>query len=380
MSLRIVSGNLIRTSVRRSMVRRVAAVQFVRPLSCTVERKVEEKSEQSTPPPPPPPPPPSSSGNFTTILLLAAAGAAGYYGYTKYYAGSTTAASAAAAGITAATATFDDYKKVYNAIAKKLIDDDEYDDGSYGPVLVRLAWHSSGTFDKTKNDGGSGSGTMRFPKEVGYAANAGLENGKKFLESIHKEFPWLTHGDLYTLGGVVAVQEMGGPSIPWRAGRIDQDETFVTADGRLPDASQGSSHIRDIFYRMGFNDQEIVALIGAHALGRCHTQNSGYDGPWTFSPTVFTNDFFKLLLDEKWHIRKWNGPKQYEDDSTKSLMMLPADFAIIQDKEFKKWAQKYAADNDLFFRDFASAFSRLLELGVKFGPERQPWVFPVYSQ
>jgi cytochrome c peroxidase len=37
-------------------------------------------------------------------------------------------------------------------------------------------------------------------------------------------------------------------------------------------------HIRDIFYRMGFNDQEIVALIGAHALGRCHTEASGYWG------------------------------------------------------------------------------------------------------
>jgi catalase (peroxidase I) len=39
-------------------------------------------------------------------------------------------------------------------------------------------------------------------------------------------------------------------------------------DGRLPDAAQGAQHVRDIFYRMGFNDQEIVALLGAHALGR----------------------------------------------------------------------------------------------------------------
>ena len=40
-------------------------------------------------------------------------------------------------------------------------------------------------------------------------------------------------------------------------------------------------HIRDIFYRMGFNDREIVALIGAHTLGRCHADRSGYVGPWT---------------------------------------------------------------------------------------------------
>lgn len=44
---------------------------------------------------------------------------------------------------------------------------------------------------------------------------------------------------------------------------------------------QGSGHVRDIFYRMGFNDQEIVALLGAHTLGRCYTDRSGYEGPWS---------------------------------------------------------------------------------------------------
>lgn len=47
-----------------------------------------------------------------------------------------------------------------------------------------------------------------------------------------------------------------------------------------------------------FNDQEIVALIGAHALGRCHTDRSGFEGPWTFSPTTMTNEFYKLLFNE----------------------------------------------------------------------------------
>lgn len=53
------------------------------------------------------------------------------------------------------------------------------------------------------------------------------------------------------------------------------------------------------FRLLSFNDQEIVALSGAHALGRCHTDRSGFEGPWTFSPTTVTNDYFKLLLDEK---------------------------------------------------------------------------------
>ena len=49
-----------------------------------------------------------------------------------------------------------------------------------------------------------------------------------------------------------------------------------------------------------FDDREIVALIGAHAVGRCHQDRSGFEGPWTFSPITFTNDFYKLLFDEKW--------------------------------------------------------------------------------
>jgi cytochrome c peroxidase len=57
-------------------------------------------------------------------------------------------------------------------------------------------------------------------------------------------------------------------------------------------------------------------------------------------------------------------------------MMLPADMALIQDKKFKEWVQKYAADNDLFFRDFANVIVKLFELGVPFQPEnKERWVF-----
>jgi len=47
-------------------------------------------------------------------------------------------------------------------------------------------------------------------------------------------------------------------------------------------------------------------------------------------------------------------------------MMTPADMALIKDPKFKLWVEKYAQDKDLFFKDFASAFAKLLELGVKF--------------
>ncbi len=60
------------------------------------------------------------------------------------------------------------------------------------------------------------------------------------------------------------------------------------------------SGIRKVFNRMGFNDQEIVALSGAHALGRCHASASGYNGPWTPTPTKFNNLYFSLLVNLKW--------------------------------------------------------------------------------
>jgi hypothetical protein len=67
---------------------------------------------------------------------------------------------------------------------------------------------------------------------------------------------------------------------------------------RLPDADKGApctnvAHIRSIFGRMGFNDREMVALIGAHAIGRCHTDASGYWGPWTRAETTFSNEFYR---------------------------------------------------------------------------------------
>ena len=186
------------------------------------------------------------------------------------------------------------------------------------------------------------------------------------LTSHPEKFPWISYSDLWTLAGVCAIQEMQGPIIPWRPGRQDRDVAFCTPDGRLPDASKDQNHIRAIFSRMGFNDQEMVALSGAHALGRCHPDRSGFDGQWDFSPTVMSNDYFRLLMDEKWGWRKWNGPAQYQDTKTKTLMMLPTDMALIKDPEFKKYVEKYAKDSQAFFKDFSNVMVKLLELGVPF--------------
>lgn len=95
--------------------------------------------------------------------------------------------------------------------------------------------------------------TMRFEPESIHGANNGLDVARTLLEKIKVEFPWISYGDLWTLAGVAAVQEMAGPKIPWRPGRIDGFSKDATPDGRLPDAAQGSSHVRNIFYRMGYD-------------------------------------------------------------------------------------------------------------------------------
>jgi cytochrome c peroxidase len=189
-------------------------------------------------------------------------------------------------------------------------------------------------------------------------------------------FPWISYSDLWNLAGVTAVQELGGPTVPWRPGRKDAEGTACTPDGRLPNAAKGPSHLRDIFYRMGFDDREIVALSGAHALGRAHTDRTGYEGPWDFSPTVFTNEFFRLLVEEEWLKREWDGPLQYTDKTTKTLMMLPTDMALVEDDGFRPHVERYAKDSDVFFQEFADAYVKLLELGVPFkGDGSERWVF-----
>lgn len=245
-----------------------------------------------------------------------------------------------------------------------------YDDGSAGPILVRLAWHSCGTYSLTTDTGGSNGAGMRYEAEGGDPANAGLQHARVFLEPIKARYgQQITYSDLWTLAGVVAVEAMGGPRCEWKGGRTDfVDDSKLPPRGRLPDGAKGSEHLRDVFYRMGFGDQEIVALSGAHNLGRCHADRSGFEGAWVNSPTRFSNTYFKLMISEEWKEKVLeNGTRQfvhYDEDSGEELMMLPTDLALVQDESFRPWVELYARDKERFFADFAKAFAKLLELGI----------------
>lgn len=238
-----------------------------------------------------------------------------------------------------------------------------------GPIMVRLSWHDAGTYCAHSSTGGPRSCMRHDVGEATHTANNGLGIARGLLGPIigkyHGEMK-MSVADIWSLAGVVAVEVMGGPKVQWRAGRKDAvtQEDHVE-EGRLPDAAQGRDHLREVFYRMGLNDRDIVALSGAHTVGRCHVERSGFEGPWTKEPLKFDNSYFKLLVEEYWEpALSSSGLDQFQDSSGAGLMMLPSDVALLRDTAFKAIVEEYAEDQEKFFADFAVAFQKLQELGV----------------
>ncbi|KAI5071054.1 hypothetical protein GOP47_0013305 [Adiantum capillus-veneris] len=214
------------------------------------------------------------------------------------------------------------------------------------PLMLRLAWHDAGTFDvKTKTGGANGS--IRSEQEYSHGANAGLKTAIDFCEQFKSKYPNLTYADLYQLAGVVAVEITGGPTIEFIPGR--KDSLASPREGRLPDATKGQQHLRDIFYRMGLSDKDIVALSGAHTLGRGHPERSGFEGPWTHQPLKFDNSYFLELV---------------KGDS-EGLLQLPTDKCLMEDPAFRTYVERYAQDEELFFKDYAESHKKLSELGFR---------------
>ncbi|KAH0871673.1 hypothetical protein HID58_078695 [Brassica napus] len=183
------------------------------------------------------------------------------------------------------------------------------------PIMLRLAWHDAGTYDAQSKTGGP-NGSIRNEEEYTHGANSGLKIALELCEGVKAKHPKITYADLYQLAGVVAVEVTGGPDISFQPGR--KDSNVCPREGRLPDAKKDFQHLRDVFYRMGLSDKDIVALSGGHTLGRAHPERSGFDGPWTQEPLKFDNSYFVIT--------------QFPDE-------------------------------DAFFRDYAESHKKLSELG-----------------
>jgi L-ascorbate peroxidase len=220
------------------------------------------------------------------------------------------------------------------------------------------------------NTGGA-KGTIRFDKELGHGANAGLENALGLLKPIKEKYPDISWADLIQMASAAGIEAAGGPRIPLRFGRRDaESDSEVPVEGRLPegdppyhqadgetplhaatDNQDHAAHIRRVFYRMGLNDKDIVALSGGHTVGRAHSNRSGANrkeatsytenGPgtkggqsWTENWLEFDNRYFTMLKDES------------EGKTNDDLLKLSTDYVLITDPDFKPYNEAYAADKD----------------------------------
>ncbi|MEW1964943.1 catalase/peroxidase HPI [Micrococcus sp. NPDC078436] len=186
------------------------------------------------------------------------------------------------------------------------------DFGNYGPFMIRMAWHSAGTYRVTDGRGGAGEGQQRFAPLNSWPDNASLDKARRLLWPVKKKYGQsLSWADLIVLAGTVAHEVMGMPTFGFSGGRIDAYEPaddvywgpetewtnggaerykgdreldnplaavemgliYVNPEGPEgePDPLKSAKDIHETFARMGMSAEETVALIGGgHTFGKTH--------------------------------------------------------------------------------------------------------------
>ena len=184
------------------------------------------------------------------------------------------------------------------------------DYGHYGPLFIRMAWHSAGTYRTLDGRGGAGSGTQRFAPLNSWPDNGNLDKARRLLWPIKQKYGRkISWADLMILAGNVALESMGFKTFGFAGGRVDiwepgediywgpeskwlGDERYsgdrelakplaavqmgliyVNPEGPNgnPDPLASARDIRETFARMAMNDEETVALVaGGHTFGKAH--------------------------------------------------------------------------------------------------------------
>jgi catalase-peroxidase len=184
------------------------------------------------------------------------------------------------------------------------------DFGHYGPLFIRMAWHSAGTYRMGDGRGGAGHGNQRLAPLNSWPDNANLDKARRLLWPVKQKYGrMISWADLMVLAGNVALESMGFKTFGFGGGREDiwepekdvywgSEDTWLgdkryTGDRKLenplaavqmgliyvnpegpngnPDPIAAAKDIREVFARMAMNDEETVALIaGGHAFGKTH--------------------------------------------------------------------------------------------------------------
>lgn len=182
------------------------------------------------------------------------------------------------------------------------------------PLMLRLAWSEAATFDRSIHEWphcGGANGTIRFDHELSHEVNAGISIALDTIRPVKEKYPLISWADLIQMAGALAVELLGGPKINMVYGRLDADDSIddyttdtdtesddgsdreidlpvkkpqrATLSSKIPvaippypDGSNSADiHMRNVFYRMGFTNKELVALMGAHTIGRAFQDRSG---------------------------------------------------------------------------------------------------------
>jgi catalase-peroxidase len=324
------------------------------------------------------------------------------------------------------------------------------DYGHYGPLFIRMAWHSAGTYRTGDGRGGSGSGSQRFPPLNSWPDNANLDKARMLLWPLKQKYgKQISWADLMVLAGNCALESMGFPIFGFAGGREDifepeediywGNEDKWLDDGRYsgdreladplaavqmgliyvnpegpngnPDPVASARDIRETFGRMAMNDEETVALVaGGHTFGKAHGAGhakhvgrepaggnivdqglgwknafntgtgvdaitSGIEGAWKPNPTKWDNGYLDMLLNNEWELTKspagahqWR-PKDRKSDTwvedahdpkkRHAPMMTTADMALKMDPAYRKIAEAYHKDFNLFTQNFSRAWFKL---------------------
>jgi catalase-peroxidase len=207
-----------------------------------------------------------------------------------------------------------DFKAVKKDLAALMTKSQDWwpaDFGHYGPLLIRMAWHSAGTYRTGDGRGGGGRGQQRFAPLNSWPDNVNLDKARRLLWPIKQKYGRkISWADLMILAGNVALETMGFKTFGFGGGREDvwepdqdvywgPEKTWLGGDKRYsgerdlenplaavqmgliyvnpegpngnPDPLAAAKDIREIFARMAMNDEETVALIaGGHAFGKTH--------------------------------------------------------------------------------------------------------------
>ncbi len=332
------------------------------------------------------------------------------------------------------------------------------DYGNYGPLFIRMAWHSAGTYRIDDGRGGANGGFQRLAPLNSWPDNDNLDKARRLLWPIKQKYgEKISWADLMVLTGNVALETMGFKTLGFAGGREDaweassvnwgtEKQWFAnhrkTANGKLkkpyaatemgliyvnaqgpdnvPDPKASAKQIREVFARMGMNDEETVALIaGGHAFGKNHgaaptkyqgpapegapieqqglgwknsygtgvgadTITSGLEGGWTSTPTRWSHQYLYNLFHcevngtgpHQWvKTKSPAGAIQWEPSDKSALAMVPdahdpdkkhvpimltTDLALRADPDYEVIAKRFLEHPEQLDTAFAKAWFKLI--------------------